>query len=114
MLCQFSFFKYEALNESTMANMRLSKCGLDMITLHGYTSDMWEKDVVIALGERGSKSKNVETYMAQFASKSYAQFHIHGGTLANFLEKQSWSFKVHKPGNFRAVIALVENWTFLT
>ena len=30
MLCQFSYFKYEALNETTMENMRLTKCGLDM------------------------------------------------------------------------------------
>ena len=89
MLCHFSYFKYEALDETTMANMRLSKCGLDMITLHGYTSDMWEEDVLIALGERGSKSKNVETRMAQFARKSYAQFCVFiEGRLPHFWENK--------------------------
>ena len=45
--------------------------------------------MLIALGDRGSKYKNVETRMAQFARKSYAQFRVFiEGRLPHFWENK--------------------------
>ena len=62
-----------------------------VINLHGYTSVKWEQDVVIALGERESKPKTVETRMAQFARKAMHSFVF---SLRNVQTKLTLSYNV--------------------